>query len=73
MLVRTLGGKGYKYIINNLFPRSDLLTHVIEYYKEWTSDIAEPKSSLISAKFSHSQQNAPMDSRDRDYLAQIRK
>ena len=37
MLVRTLGGKGYKYIINNLFPRSDLLAHVIEYYKEWTS------------------------------------
>ena len=33
MLVRTLGGKGHKYIINNLFPRSDLLAHVIGYYK----------------------------------------
>jgi len=28
MLVRTLGGKGHKYIIKNLFPRSDLLAHV---------------------------------------------
>ena len=37
------------------------------------SDIAELKNSLISSKFSHSQQNAPMDSRYRDYQAQFRK